>query len=462
MLVLREVTERGEGVDAGVARLVGTDRSLITSEALQILTDAGIRESMAAIGNPYGDGHAAARIADILVSILAGDSAKTGRLGRFGDVGERCFVRILMHCVYFPPEVGGLESHVYQLCRWFVRNGHDVDIVTSHSKPETPVQEVMDGIGVHRTWMPSRTPAGWAAHAAGSIPTTLRLARDADIIHAQAFASVFPCVTARWRYGRPLVASFHTSHFLRRAEDPKWDPVLVRAVRWPDYSLAASEEIAQVAESLAPGVSVEPFTNGIDTTQFQRSAPTLPPANGRRIIAARRLFEKNGVEFLVRAIPIVAESIDVELIVVGDGPERAKLERIASELGVQNQIRFMGARPNIELPGLLSSAEIAVLPSLMEATSVAALEAMSCELPVAATKVGGLAEIIDDAVGIHCRPGDPQDLARAIVDLLGRDDLRAMGEKARRRVTARWSVEQLGTRHLEIYETILAKRSGAA
>jgi len=335
-------------------------------------------------------------------------------------------------------------------------------MVTSHSISDAPIHETMDGIEVHRTWMPSRTPSGWAAHAAGSVATTVRLARTADVVHAQAFASVFPCVTARWRHGTPLVASFHTSHFLKRALVPMWKPILGRSVRLPDHSLAASVEIAEVAESLAPGVSVEPFTNGIDTAQFHRTDPTLPGTAGRRIIAARRLFEKNGVEFLVRAMPIVAESVDVELVLVGDGPERVKLERIAAELGVVDRIRFMGARPNTELPGLLSSAEIAVLPSLMEATSVAALEAMSCELPIAATNVGGLAEIIDDSVGIHCKPADPEDLARAIVTLLGRDDLRTMGARARARVVAQWSVEWLGSRHLEIYEMLLEQRSGAA
>jgi len=72
VLVLREVTERAEGVEAGVARLVGTDRERITSEAVQILTDPDVHASMSASGNPYGDGWAARRIADVMVSALSG------------------------------------------------------------------------------------------------------------------------------------------------------------------------------------------------------------------------------------------------------------------------------------------------------------------------------------------------------------------------------------------------------
>lgn len=367
-------------------------------------------------------------------------------------------MKILMHCVYFPPEVGGLESHVYQLCRWLAREGHDVAIVTSRSAPGTAAHEVMDGIRVWRTWLPGRSPAGWALHAVGSTPRLVALARDADVLHAQAFASVPPGAAARARYGTPLVASFHTSHFLRRAESRRWRPVLARLVRWPDHALAASEEIARVAESLAPGVSVEPFKNGIDTEQFRPVPPSLPPAARPRLIAPRRLFRKNGVEYLVRAMPHLLPRVDAELLLVGDGPERGRLEALAVELGVGDRVRFMGARPNAELPGLLCSCDLAVFPSLMEATSVAALEAMATERPVLATRVGGLPEIVDETVGGLCEPADPEDLARAAAALLARDDRAEMGRRARARVEERWSVAFLGRRHLEIYESLARGR----
>src|SRR5690606_6564932 len=110
--------------------------------------------------------------------------------------------------------------------------------------------------------------------------------------------------------------------------------------------------------------------------------------------------------------------MDVEAVLVGDGPERPKLESLAHSLGVADAVTFLGARPNVELPGLLASAEVAVFPSLMEATSVAALEAMSCGLPVAASRVGGLPEIVDETVGTLFEPADPESLAARLVALL--------------------------------------------
>ncbi len=364
-------------------------------------------------------------------------------------------MRIVMHCVYFPPEVGGLESHVYYLCRALVRAGHQVDMVTSRSLPGVPEHEVMDGIEVWRTWFPSRSPAGWILHSLGSMGRTMRVTAAADVIHAQAFASILPCARAARRRGIPLVTTYHTSHFLKRAKMRRWRPVLGRLARLSAYSLAASEEIARVAEGLAPGIRVEALTNGVETDVFKRVAPELPPADRPRIVVPRRLFEKNGVEFFIRALPLITEAVDVEAVLIGDGPERRRLEALVVELDVNDRVRFMGAQPHREMPALLSSADLAVFPSLMEATSVAALECMACELPVAASRVGGLPEIVDDQVGGLFEPADPADLARAVVALLRRPDREILGRRARARVVERWSNERLARRHLEIYEQLI-------
>jgi glycosyltransferase involved in cell wall biosynthesis len=160
-------------------------------------------------------------------------------------------------------------------------------------------------------------------------------------------------------------------------------------------------------------------------------------------------------------MPLIEERQDVEAVVVGDGPERARLEGLASELGVAGRITFLGSRPNHAMPGLLCSADLAVFPSLMEATSVAALECMACEVPVAASRVGGLPEIVGDAVGGLFEPASPSDLARVVIGLLARADLAALGREARRRVVERWSNARLAARHLEIYEELLRKRQAA-
>jgi glycosyltransferase involved in cell wall biosynthesis len=172
------------------------------------------------------------------------------------------------------------------------------------------------------------------------------------------------------------------------------------------------------------------------------------------------LFTKNGVEYFIRALPLLAERVDIEALLVGDGPERGRLEALVRELGVEGRVRFLGARAHSEMAGLLASGELAVFPSLMEATSVAALECMACGVAVAASNVGGLPEIVDDTVGGLFSPADPADLARVVGDLLERGDLAELGRRARERVVARWSNERLADRHLEIYRALQVRGPG--
>ena len=371
-------------------------------------------------------------------------------------------MKIVVHCIYYPPEVGGLESHVHYLCRGLVRRGHQVTAITSLSQPGLSRREVMDGVEVHRTPLPSRTPAGWFAHAVGSTPRTRRAVQGADVVHAQAFPSLLPCAMALTGASTPLVCTLHTSHFLRLAARPLFARPLGRLVELAHHNFAASNEIARVGESLGPGIRVEALVNGVDTEVFSPGPPLLPPSDRRwRLVVPRRLFHKNGVEHFVRAMPAVAAGADVEAVVIGDGPEGDRLKGLARELGVADRIDFLGARPHADMPGLLRSADLAVFPSLMEATSVAALECMACGLPVAASAVGGLPEIVNETVGGLFPPASPDELARVVLELLGDPDgLAARGAAGRASVVERWSNERLVDRHLEVYEGLAGGSPG--
>lgn len=368
-------------------------------------------------------------------------------------------MKIVVHCVYFPPEVGGLESHVHYLCRGLAARGHEVTVVTSLSQPGLAPYEVMDGIRIHRTPLPARTPLGWSIHAAASTPRTRSVVAGADVVHAQAFPSLLPCALALAGMSTPLVCTIHTSHFLRLAANRIVAPALGKLIELSDYNFAASKEIADVGESLGPTISVEVLVNGVDTGIFRPVEAAIPRGDGRRrLVVPRRLFPKNGVEYFVRALPMIVDGADVDAIVIGDGPERARLEALAAELGVAGRIEFLGARPHAEMPGLLCSGDMAVFPSLVEATSVAALECMACGLPVAASAVGGLPQIVDDSVGGLFPAGNPEALAAKVLELLGDGGLAGRGTVGREKVVAQWSNERLVDRHEEVYGALVRPR----
>ena len=367
-------------------------------------------------------------------------------------------MKIVVHCVYFPPEVGGLESHVHYLCRGLVARGHEVIVVTSLSKPGLEKHEVMDGIHVYRTALPARKPWGWLAHALGSTRRTRAVVTGADIVHAQAFPSLLPCAMALAGSSTPLVCTLHTSHFLRLAANRMLAPALGKLVEFGHYNFAASKEIADVGENLSSSISVEVLVNGVDTGIFRPVEGSMPRTAGRRrLVVPRRLFPKNGVEYFVRALPAIVAGAEVEAIVIGDGPERERLEALAGELGVGERIEFLGVCPHSEMPGLLCSGDVAVFPSLVEATSVAALECMACELPVAASAVGGLPEIVDDSVGGLFPAADPGALAAKVLDLLGDERLGERGVTGRRKVVAAWSNERLVDRHVQVYRQLAGR-----
>lgn len=370
-------------------------------------------------------------------------------------------MRILQQCIYFPPEVGGLESYVYDLTRSLAASGHEVTMVSSRSIPGTRRRETIEGVRVVRTWFPSRTPAGWAAHSFASIPAYLPIARRCDVLHSQTFASAPPGMIARRLFGKPLVLTLHTSHFQRLCRRPAWRPALRRIVASSDWLIAASRQLLELALDLHPHPRAESITNAVDTDRFRPVAPVLPaaPAGRRRLLAPCRLFDMKGVHHLIDAIPQLLKELDVELVILGDGPERSRLETQAERVGVADRVRFLGAKPHNEMPGFLCSADIVVLPSLVEATSIAALESLSCERPVAASRTGGLPEIVNEEVGTLFRPADPGDLAARVTALLRREDIAEVGAAARRWVVDHWSLDRLVRRHLEIYEALLAERA---
>jgi glycosyltransferase involved in cell wall biosynthesis len=165
------------------------------------------------------------------------------------------------------------------------------------------------------------------------------------------------------------------------------------------------------------------------------------------------------VEFLVRALPMILAEEPVRLYVIGDGPLRRPLEALARELGVADRTVFLGTIENARVPGYLSSADAVVIPSLIEATSISALEAMACEVPVAGSRTGGLPEILTDDTGVLFEKGNPADLACKVVGLLRNPDAREMGRRGRARVVAEWSIGRMAEIHEEIYREILDEKN---
>ncbi len=160
------------------------------------------------------------------------------------------------------------------------------------------------------------------------------------------------------------------------------------------------------------------------------------------------------VEILAR---VLQKGVKTRLVMVGDGSERPRAEQRASDLGIAGQCVFVGEQPNIV--EYLSTADVLLLPSEQESFGLAALEAMACEVPVVASRVGGVPEVVTDGeTGFLSEVGDVDKMAEDAAGLLSNKELwSAMGKRARESALSRYSTDMVIPRYLDFYEEVIRK-----
>jgi len=198
----------------------------------------------------------------------------------------------------------------------------------------------------------------------------------------------------------------------------------------------------------------------LDTLLSREAARERLGIAGSLVIGAvGRLEEQKGHTHLLAALPAVRREIpDLVVLLVGEGRRQEDLRRQVQDLGLQDTVRFLGTRR--DLPEIFRALDLFVHPSLWEGLPLALLKAMGAGLPVVATRVSGSREVIVDGVnGYLAPPGDPGALARAILDLHRQPEARRrLGEAARRRVAADYSLEAMLTRLEELYLDLWRRR----
>jgi N-acetyl-alpha-D-glucosaminyl L-malate synthase BshA len=158
------------------------------------------------------------------------------------------------------------------------------------------------------------------------------------------------------------------------------------------------------------------------------------------------------VEILAR---VRAQGANARLVMVGDGPERSATIYRAEQLNVKDDVIFVGKQANI--PGYLGVADVFLLPSELESFGLAALEAQACEVPVIATRIGGIPEVVSEGeTGYLSDVGDVQKMSEDTLRLLGDEDLRrAFGEKGRELAIQRYSSDKIIPQYIAFYEKVV-------
>jgi len=242
-----------------------------------------------------------------------------------------------------------------------------------------------------------------------------------------------------------------------------------RLTRWTDAFVAVAAGHAQhlIQVEGFPRRKVELIRNGVDTERFRPQDPTairteLSIAAGAPVagILAALRPEKNHELFLRAAQNVLRDLPEAKFLIIGEGPERGRLELLAADLGIARSVRFLGNRSDV--PAILSALNVVVLCSHVEASPVSILEALACCRPVVATNVGSVAESVHDgASGYLVAPGDEAALTARLRRLL-RDpaESAAFGRAGRDWVVSQASVEQMVRGYEELFERIYRQKSG--
>jgi glycosyltransferase involved in cell wall biosynthesis len=231
-----------------------------------------------------------------------------------------------------------------------------------------------------------------------------------------------------------------------------------RAFERARFVCPVSRDLARHVQAVAPRATVEPVPNPVDADVFAPGA-SLAQANDPRLITVGSLVDVKGHRHLLEAIALlVRDGSRPTLDVVGDGPLRADLEAQARELGIDELVRFAGRKDKPDVAAALRSADLFVLPSLWENLPCALLEALSTGLPVVATRVGGVPEVLDEGDGILVEPGSAEALADALTRMAA-DHLRYDGRRLRAKAVAGFGYDAIAQRWAGLYASAVGGRA---
>lgn len=379
-------------------------------------------------------------------------------------------MQVLQLTQRFPPAIGGVEEHVLHLSRKLRERGVDVRVATTDLRRDVPFERLSAPndsypfpVVRHRAYRLSDAPNGLGILAPAMLLDVLN--GSADVVHAHAYGH-FPtwAGSAAYTLGRSaVVITPHSDQGHPTLSKRIFDRVAPRfTLRQSSRVIAVTRREADHLVDLgldAGRIAVIP--NGIEPGEFLSIPRPHPPRDSvTGLFVGRLASRQKGLEPLVEALARVPRNLNLHLRIVGEDWGGASLvDRLAVRLGVRDRITMTGALPRKALLAEYAQADFLALPSLFEPFGIVLLEAMAAGLPVVASRVGGIPEIVaDEQTGLLVEPGDVRGLAAALARMAGEPELRGRyGERGRARIGP-YSWEALVPRILAVYREAIEER----
>lgn len=357
---------------------------------------------------------------------------------------------------------GGMLSHVKILLSWLVKNGYEIVLIGDF---DGDVKEWFEdkGIKVYSIVFNNDSNIFSLVRSAMRIASILRKERP-DLVHMHGYiASIvgrLACITIKV----PSVVTIH-NYIPDNPTMKKLFAVMEKlfSKRTGAYIAVADALKLHVIKQVGiPEDKIRTIYNGIpynsDGDDKEGVNDLFLPKGVKRVISIVRLIPQKGVEYFIKvADDILKVRKNVEFIILGDGPQRERLERLIKELNREDSIKLLGYRNDVDV--LLRSSDVFVLPSFSEGMPVSIIEAMRAGKPVVATDVGGISEeVIDGVTGLLIKPGDVLGLKDAILRFLDDEEYARMcGEKGFEVYCDRFSAERMCAETENVYMQLKKK-----
>ncbi|MCS6805703.1 MAG: glycosyltransferase [Acidobacteriota bacterium] len=388
---------------------------------------------------------------------------------------QRTTERERIRLTYFSDahELGGAEEYLYLLISGLDQRRYDIRFVCVDEQALAPLLDRMAqlGIQVHVLETGKASRAGrFDSRQLISLMQHLRR-HPTDILHVNMpdpYSCRFAIIAAKWAGAPVIVTTNHLPTLDPRRFTWKGQAMLLLAQQYIDMTIVESELNRQVAlkhykldphrtVTIYHGIDLRRFDAGVDD---QQTRCALGLTSGDMVIGAvGRLTAQKAYDVLLAAAAIARkEFASLKCVIVGDGPMRGALQRLARELHLTEEVIFTGYRRDV--PALLRIFDVFVLPSRFEGLPLSILEAMAAGKPVIASAVDGIPEVVvDGETGLLIAPNEPQALANAMLRL-ARNPLEAqiMGQAGRRRVEALFNQERMVTETERLYQALLQSK----
>ncbi len=372
--------------------------------------------------------------------------------------------------------VGGSGVVATELAHALAVRGHEVHLISS----ELPFRwRAVRGLSFERVLAPEYPLFREPQYLLALANTLRRVAheRRLDIIHAH---YAVPHATAAYLAHQILASSdsiaapctvttLHGTDITLVGSDPSYAGVVAFSIEQSHGVTAVSKSLkADTVRGLGIQRDIRVIPNFLDCTDFRRQPDSATRDSWRvgdwdaLVVHISNFRPVKQVGRVLDVFGRIRQHVRAKLVLIGDGPDRASLERRAADEGFGESVEFLGEQ--LDLVSWLSVADLFLLPSAQESFGMAALEAMACEVPVVAARVGGLPEIIDDGVtGFLCLPGDVDAMAeRSVRVLLDRELRRRIGEAACMRVRTDFCSGAVVPMYEAYYEEVLGRTAQAA